>query len=228
MVEIKNLTKAYGDTIALDNVNLHLQKGKIIGLLGPNGSGKSTLMKVILGLLKQLKSGEVLLNGEKINDFSRKDIAYLPDKNHIPTEWSVQRVCEFYTDFFSDFDLQKAHKLFKDLQIPLQVRIKSLSKGNQEKVSLILTLSRNALLYVLDEPIAGVDPLAREEIFKLILQNHRSDSTILISTHLLLDVEHILDEVIFISYGNAFLHKPLSEITSPTKNLNDAFKEYFG
>lgn len=251
LLEIENLTKYYGKKLALDNVSLHLSEGKIIGLLGPNGSGKTTLIKVLLGLLKRYE-GEVKFLGKTLNDNSKAYISYLPDKNHIPTSWNLKEAFEFFSDFFSDFDKERAEHLTQRLKLDKKLKIKTLSKGNQEKVALLLTLARKARLYILDEPIAGVDPVARDEVFSLIMEycrgdfgnasenahniSHSSDKTpynptVIIATHLIYDVERILDEAIFLSFGKILSHKTVADFTQNKSenpiNLEQAFKEFF-
>jgi len=224
LIEISHLTKLYGSNVALYDINLNLEEGRIIGLLGPNGSGKTTLIKIILGLLRQYV-GEVRINGALQDDSTRSIISYLPDNNHIPIDWSIEYAFRFFSDFFIDFDSTKALELCKTLHLNPASKIKALSKGNKEKVSLILTLSRKAKLYILDEPIAGVDPLARERIFKLILEHYNRQSTILIATHLVHDVSLMLDEAIFLQQGRVILHKRLSEMVGNGRNLEEVFKE---
>ncbi len=226
LVEISHLYKSYGATLALDDLNLTLQEGKIIGLLGPNGSGKTTLIKVLLGLLRQYR-GEVSILSRPIDDSSKSYIAYLPDKNHLPLHWSIEYACKFFADFFQDFSIHKAHSLCKQLDLNLKTKIKHLSKGNQEKVSLILTLARQAKLYIFDEPIAGVDPVARDLVFDLILNNYNKEASVLIATHLIYDVQKILDEAIFLAKGHIIAHKSVAEFTASGCNLEEAFKQTF-
>ncbi len=231
LIEISHLSKTYGSNIALNDISLTIQPQKIIGLLGPNGSGKTTFIKILLGFLRQY-IGEVYIEGKSINDptnatLSKSFIAYLPDKNHIPLDWSIDYACGFFEDFFADFSKSKARDLCKQLNLNPLSKLKTLSKGNQEKVGLLLTLARNAKLYIFDEPIAGVDPVAREQVFNLILENCNKDASIIIATHLIYDVQKILDEAIFLSYGRVLLHKPISELVTEQKNLEEVFKEYF-
>ncbi|MBO5137613.1 MAG: ATP-binding cassette domain-containing protein [Spirochaetaceae bacterium] len=224
LVELENLSKSFGKTKALDNINLCLEKGKIIGLLGPNGSGKTTLIKVLMGLLRQY-TGTAKINSIAVGDATKAMISYLPDKNHIPSFWTVKEACSFFADFFADFDTSKAKKIAESLNLDMNARIKKLSKGNQEKVSLMLTLSRNAQLYIFDEPIAGVDPVARDMIFSLIMEHYHKEASVIISTHLVHDVERILNEAVFLKNGKILLHKPVQEITSQGNSLEAVFKE---
>lgn len=250
LLNIQNLTKFYGTKLALDSVSLNLQEGNIVGLLGPNGSGKTTLIKVLLGLLKRY-SGEVKFCGELINDMTKAHIAYLPDKNHIPLHWNLKEAFEFFGDFFGDFDYERAGDLSERLKLDTTSKIKTFSKGNKEKAALLLTLARKARLYIFDEPIAGVDPVAREEIFSLIMKYCKKDTSleslpnspnsaqsskdynpsVLIATHLIYDVEQILDEAIFLSYGKVLAHKSVEDFTRNGRenpiNLEQAFKEAF-
>lgn len=226
LITLENLTKSYGNHKALDNINLILPQGKIIGLLGPNGSGKTTLIKVLVGLLRQF-SGSVKINGIPLGEETKAMISYLADKNAIPTFWSIQESCRFFADFFADFDKDKAQKILHTLKLDEKSKIKSLSKGNQEKVALMLTLSRNAKLYIFDEPIAGVDPVARENVFKLILENYAKDASVILATHLLNDVQKIIDEAIFLKEGKVALYQSLEQILSQYPSLEEAFKESF-
>lgn len=226
LVEISNLSKRYDSTLALNNLSLTLQSGRIIGLLGPNGSGKTTLIKVLLGLLRQYE-GSVKILGEPIGDTTKAHISYLPDKPHIPLHWKIDYACRFFADFFEDFDIHKAHSLMEQLQLDRSRKIKTLSKGNKEKLSLALMLARQARLYIFDEPIAGVDPVARDFVFKLILDNYNPSASILIATHLIYDVEKILDEAIFLANGSVLAHDSIAALTANTANLESAFKHAF-
>ena len=226
--KINNLKKSYdGKTFALNNFAYEIPKGKIIGLLGPNGAGKTTLIKILTGLIRKYE-GEVTIMGNKIGVESKKLIAYLPDSNFIDDDWTVNYAMEYYKDFFEDFDNNKALTLFAAFGIHPDSVFKTLSKGNKEKVQLILTLSRKALLYIFDEPIAGVDPASREVIFELILKNCGPESTVIISTHLVRDVEDILDEIIFINNGKLIRQGDVKSLKEETgKSIDDLFKEDF-
>lgn len=227
-IEIKNLTKLYGkDSIALYDVNLTLPQGKIVGLLGPNGAGKTTLIKILTGIIKNY-SGEVYVNDYKVGVETKKHIAYLPDIEFIDPSWNVSYAISYYQDFFNDFDKDKALHLMEKLDIPLNKKFKSLSKGTREKVQLILTLSRQSDIYIFDEPIAGVDPAARDLIFDLILQNYNKAATIIISTHLIADVERILDQFVFIKKGKIVRQGDVKEITQKEgKSIDEIFREDF-
>ncbi len=221
------LTKHYGGLIALDNINLTLESGKIIGLLGPNGSGKTTLIKLINNLLVP-NSGKIYVNGIKPGTETKKIVAYLPDKNFLNSWMTVEQIISLFNDFYADFRPELAFKMLADLGITPSVKLKSLSKGNKEKVSLILVMSRNALLYVLDEPIAGVDPATRDYIIHTIINNYNPNATVLISTHLISDIEQVLDEVVFINQGKITLHKSVDEIrTENYKSVDELFREVF-
>ena len=227
-IEIKNLTKLYGkDSIALYDVNLTLPQGKIVGLLGPNGAGKTTLIKILTGIIKNY-SGEVYVNDYKVGVETKKHIAYLPDIEFIDPSWNVSYAISYYQDFFNDFDKDKALHLMEKLDIPLNKKFKSLSKGTREKVQLILTLSRQSDIYIFDEPIAGVDPAARDLIFDLILQNYNKAATIIISTHLIADVERILDQFVFIKKGKIVRQGDVKETTQKEgKSIDEIFREDF-
>lgn len=227
ILEIKNLSKNYGSNNALNNINININKGEIVGLLGPNGSGKTTLLKIISGLISNYQ-GKVLLLGNHIGIETKKKISFLPDSNFIPLSWSVHKAVEFYSEFFDDFDKSKAISLLKSLNINLESKFKSLSKGTKEKLQLILILSRQAELYIFDEPIAGVDPVARDVIFKLILENYNKDASVIISTHLVSSVEQILSSVIFLRYGEILAQDSIANLREKyNKNLEEIFKELF-
>ncbi|PAF48580.1 ABC transporter ATP-binding protein [Helicobacter sp. 12S02634-8] len=226
LISIKHLSKSYAGTKVLDGINLTIWPKQIIGLLGPNGAGKTTLLKILAHLLTQFQ-GSVSVNGQALGLQSKKIIAYLPDIDFLDPNVSTKDMLGFYQDFFEDFQMQKALKLLEQFSIPPLKRLKTLSKGTKEKIRLILTLSRKAKLYLLDEPIAGVDPLARQEIFDLILQNRSADSSVIISTHLVADVERYLNQCIFIKEGKIIAFAPTENITNGFANLQESFKEYF-
>ena len=218
-LECKNLTKDY--------VNLTLESGRIVGLLGPNGSGKTTLIKLANGLL-QPTSGEILLNGLKPGPETKAFVSYLPDANYLPDWMNVEALVGMFDDFYADFDRKKAEEMLKQLNLREKDRLKTLSKGNKEKVQLILAMSRNAEIYFLDEPIGGVDPAARDYILKTIISNYSEDATVIISTHLIQDVEQILDEVVFLKEGKVMFHRDVDELRMEEKKSVDAlFREVF-
>ena len=199
LLECKNLCKSYGDKIALNNVNLNIERGKIIGLLGPNGSGKTTLIKILSGILTA-SSGEVLISEKPIGTETKKIVSYLPERTYLSEWMTVKQAVNFFKDFYADFSEETAYDMLEKLNIKPGDSLKTMSKGTKEKVQLILVMSRNAELYLLDEPIGGVDPAARDYILKTILTNYNENASVIISTHLISDVEHILDEVIFLKY----------------------------
>ena len=225
--ECKNLSKSYGYENALNSINLSLERGKIIGLLGPNGSGKTTLIKLANNLLMP-SSGLVLINGNKPGVETKKVVSYLPDKNYLDDSQNINSILRLFKDFYADFNEEKALSMLSDLKIDPRRRFKYLSKGNKEKVQLILVMSRDADLYLLDEPIAGVDPVAREYILDTIIKNYNRRGTIIISTHLIADVERVLDEVIFINKGDILLHESAEHIKSAhNKSIDEYFREVF-
>ena len=211
LIECKDLTKTYGKKTALDHINLSIEGGHIIGLLGPNGSGKTTLIKILNGLLTPT-SGSLYYREEAIGVDSKKHISYLPDHTYLNMNQRVSDVIAYFKDFYEDFDEARAYDMLEKLHIDPHDRLKSMSKGTKEKVQLILVMSRRADLYVLDEPIAGVDPAARDYILDVILSNYEPEASILISTHLIADIENILDEVIFIQNGQIRLTASVDDI----------------
>lgn len=227
IIKINNLTKSYGSLNALVNVNLELEKGKIIGLLGPNGSGKTTLIKVLTGLLKQY-SGTVYIDGQLKSNKSKALISYLPDQLFFDSWMKIKDLKNYYKDMYADFDHNRFQVLLKKFKIEDRVYIKKLSKGNQEKLQLALVLSRRAKIYIFDEPIGGVDPALRQIILDTIMNEHEPDSTVLLSTHQIYDVESLFDEVIFLKEGRVLLHKPIDELIETSgMSLLETFKEVF-
>lgn len=227
ILECNQVTKRFSSLTALSSVNLSLGRGKVIGLLGPNGSGKTTLIKIINGLLVP-NEGTLLINGQKPGPETKKVVSYLPDKSYLPDWMKVRDAINLYQDFYDDFDKNKAYEMLKRLDLDPSRRLKSLSKGNKEKIQLILVMSRNADLYCLDEPIGGVDPAARDYILNTIITNYSENSTVLISTHLIADIEKVLDDVIFIKEGHITLHSSVEEIRSKEgKSIDTLFREVF-
>jgi len=228
IIEIRNLTKRYGNSFyALNDIDLSLPKGKIIGLLGPNGAGKTTLIKILTGMMTDY-TGSILIDGKKIGPETKKIVSYLPDGDFINNAWNINYIIEFFSDFFEDFDKDLSLKLMERLQIPMNKKFKELSKGTREKVQLILTLSRKAELYIFDEPIAGVDPAARELIFKLILDNYNKEASILLSTHLISEAEKILTDFVFIQKGKIIRQGEVQQtIEQEGKTLDELFREDF-
>lgn len=227
LLKISNLTKRYGKKTALDSVNLTIESGKIIGLLGPNGSGKTTLIKLVNKLLSP-NDGEIIFNGEKLTYETRKYISYLPDNNFLNTYMTVEQIVDYFCDFFEDFRKDLAYQMLEKLDISKNMKLKHLSKGNKEKVCLILIMSRNALLYILDEPIAAVDPATRDYIISTIINNYNPEAAVVISTHLIADIESILDEAIFLNRGRIVLHKTVESIREEEgKSVDELFREVF-
>lgn len=200
LLECKNLCKSFDDKEVLKNINLTVERGKIVGLLGKNGQGKTTILKLINGLLTPT-SGEVLINGKSPDVESKKIISYLPERTYLDKDMTVEQVIKFFSEFYDNFDAQKAHRLLADLELDTKQKLAKMSKGMQEKVQLILVMSRNADLYILDEPLGGVDPATRDYILDTILSNFSEGASVIISTHLIADIERILDDVIFIDKG---------------------------
>ncbi len=222
-----NLTKRFGAVTALDNLSLTVDSGRIIGLLGPNGSGKTTLIKIINGLL-QPTSGAVYIEGDKPGPVTKPKVSYLPDINYLNSWMTVEQIVAMFNDFYTDFRPELAYDMINRLGIDKKQRLKTLSKGNKEKVSLILVMSRNAKLYVLDEPIAGVDPATRDYIINTIINNYNPEASVLISTHLISDIESVLDEVIFIKNGSIVMHDTVDNIRSQhNMSVDDLFREVF-
>ena len=223
----EGLSKHYGAKIALDNIDLHIGLGKIVGLLGSNGSGKTTLIKLANGLL-QPTSGSIKIAGMTPGAESKAIVSYLPDADWLPDWMRVEQLVEMFTDFYKDFDPARANEMLQKLSLPPKAALKTLSKGNKEKVQLILAMSRNARLYLLDEPIGGVDPAARDYILHTILSNYSKDATVLISTHLIEDIEPVLDEAVFLKEGKVFAHRNVDDIRENEGMSVDAyFREVF-
>ena len=227
LVSCRGLCRYFGEIKALDNVDLTLEPGKIVGLLGPNGSGKTTLIKILNGLL-QPTAGTVQILGSAPGPESKAQISYLPDRGYFPDWMCVKDMVDLFCDFYADFDRAKALEMCRTLGLEQGQKIKTLSKGTREKMQLMLVMSRKAKLYLLDEPIAGVDPAAREFIMHTILTNYNEEGTVLISTHLLTDVEQVLDEAIFLQNGKVVLHEGVDSIRERTGQSVDAlFREMF-
>ena len=227
ILKCTNLSKTYDFDNALNNVNLSIESGKIIGLLGPNGSGKTTFIKLLNGLLKPTE-GEIFIDGKNPGVETKKIVAYLPDKNYLDNSKTVKAILQLFADFYDDFDLERAQNMLKDLGIDITRRFKLLSKGMKEKVQLILVMCRRAKLYLLDEPIAGVDPAARDYILNTVIKNYNREATVIISTHLIADVEKVLDEAIFISKGEILLYQDVKSIINEhSKTVDEYFREVF-
>lgn len=227
LLECCNITKRYGGMTALNNFSLSVESGKIIGLLGPNGSGKTTLIKTISGILS-INAGKILVDGKEIGPESKKVVSYLPERPYFPSGMKVCETIKFFKDFYDDFSEDTATDMLNKLDISKNASMRTLSKGNMEKVQLILVMSRKAKLYLLDEPMGGVDPATRDFILKTILTNYNEDASVIISTHLISDVEKVLDDVVFIKNGSIVLHKSVDEIRSEEgKSIDVLFREVF-
>lgn len=227
ILECRGLTKKFHHFPALSNIDLTLERGEIIGLLGPNGSGKTTLIKLINGLLLPT-DGQILVNGLKPGVETKQIVSYLPERGCLDERCKISELISYYADFYTDFDVSRTHTMLKDLDIDPSLRLKSLSKGTKEKFQLILVMSRDAQFYVLDEPIGGVDPAARDYILRTILTNYNENASVLISTHLITDVENVLDRVLFLQNGTITLNATVDEIRTDYKKSVDAlFREVF-
>lgn len=227
LVVCTGLTKSYGNVKTLDSLDLTLGGGRFVGLLGPNGSGKTTLIKLLNGLI-QPTSGSVLVDGQAPGIHTHSVVSYLPDRGYLNDWMRVSDLMDFFADFYADFDRVKANDMLQSLKINALDRLKTLSKGTKEKVQLIVTMSRKAKLFLLDEPIAGVDPAARDYILNTILSNYSEDASVLLSTHLIADIERVLDEVIFLKNGVMTLHESVDTIREEHgKSVDMLFREVF-
>lgn len=228
IVSISGLSKYYGKKKALDNLDLKLESGKIVGVLGPNGSGKTTLIKILVGILRK-NSGSVLIDGVVPGVHTKAVTSYLPDRNYLYEWMKIDQIFDFFEDFYTDFNRDKAYELLEFMKLDRDMKVNSLSKGMKEKLNLTVVLSREAKLYILDEPIAGVDPVARDQILDAIIKNYKEDSTMLITTHLVRDIENVFDEVVFLKDGRLELQGD-AEILREEKNMqiDDIYKDIFG
>ena len=227
LLECKNVTKKFDKKVVLDNINLKIEKGKIYGLLGKNGVGKSTLIKLINDLLT-IDEGEILFNNKPIGVFSKSHISYLPERTYLDKDMKVESVIKYFEEFYEDFNTKKDYKLLKDLDLDKDKKISKMSKGMQEKLQLILVMSREAELYILDEPLGGVDPATRDYILDTILSNFKEGSSVIISTHLISDIERILDNVIFIDKGKIVLTEDADKLREKEKSsIDEIFRRSF-
>lgn len=227
VLEFRDLTMQYGQFTVIDHMNLEIGRNKIVGLLGPNGSGKTTMIKLTNGLLVP-KTGQILINGIMPSCETKKRVSYLPDNNYLPNWMTVAQMIHYYSDFYSDFDSKKAYEMLAGLKLDKKQHFKTMSKGMKEKVQLILVMSREADLYLLDEPIGGVDPASRDYILKTIISNYSEHATVIISTHLIADIENVLDDAIFISAGKIIRNTSVEEIRNTYHmSVDDLFREEF-
>ncbi|HAX84371.1 MAG TPA: ABC transporter ATP-binding protein [Ruminococcaceae bacterium] len=226
LLKVRDLKKSYGDHTVLKGVSYDIEQGKIVGLLGPNGCGKTSMIKSIVGLINDYE-GKILVNGKEPGVESKKIIAYLPEKNYLPAWMTPKSAIKYMADFYDNFDVQKALDMAARFELPMKQKIKTMSKGQQEKLQLLLVMSRNADLYILDEPLGGVDLVSREFILDTIMKNHAENSTILLSTHLIYDIEKVLDRVLMVKDGKLVVNTDVSRITADGKTVEDLFREVF-
>lgn len=228
LVQIEHVMKHYGmNKVIFQDLNLNLESGKIVGLLGPNGSGKTTLIKMLAGLLSPA-SGSIHIDGKEIGPSTKEIVSYLPERTYFNESLKVRNLVNMFRDFYADFEEQRAYKMMELLKIDPDMVLKKLSKGNKEKVQLIMVMSRRAKLYLLDEPIAGVDPAARDYILNTIITNYDPSATIILSTHLIYDIENILDEIIFLKNGQIVCHQGADELRQEKgKSIDEIFREVF-
>ena len=227
ILEIKNLIKKYHTKNVIDNISLDVDSGKIVGLLGPNGSGKTTLIKLLAGLLTAT-SGDILIDNKEIGIETKAIVSFLPDRPYFANWMKVHDILAFFADFYRDFSMKKATEMLKLLNIGVNDRIKTMSKGTKEKLNLVLVMSRAARLYLLDEPIAGVDPAARDYILRTIISNYSEDSSVIITTHHIADVEKILDDVIFLNEGKIELNSAVEDLREEHgKSVDEIFRETY-
>jgi len=227
LLEIKNISKSFDKKEILKDINLTIPNGKIVGLLGKNGAGKTTLIKLINDLLTP-NTGEILVKGSKVGVESKKVISYLPERTYLNKQMKVYEVINYFKDFYEDFDSDKAEKLLKDLDLDINQKLSKMSKGMQEKLQLVLVMSRNADLYILDEPLGGVDPATRDYILDTILSNFNENASVIISTHLISDIERILDEVVFIDKGEIVLQSDADKLRNKENaSIDEIFRRMF-
>lgn len=226
IINVKGLSKSYGKKVVLDNIDFEIEEGSIVGLLGPNGCGKTTLIKILTGLIKD-HTGTVKIANEEPGAYTKSLVAFLPDTSYLPDWMKPSDAINYFADFYEDFDKDKAVRMVTDFGLDPHQRFKTMSKGQQEKLSLILVMCRRAKLYVLDEPLGGLDPAARSAILDLIMNNYAKDAAVLLSTHLINDVERIFDRVLMISKGKVVVNSHINEIKEKGQNVEDLFKEVF-
>lgn len=228
IIEVKNVSKTYFNKKALNNISLNIEEGKVVGILGPNGSGKTTLIKILAGILRQSK-GEVTIDGKTPGVYSKSIVSYLPDRNFLYDWMKISDAINMYKEFFQDFDEKRAEELLQFMKLEKTMKVKELSKGMHEKLNLTLVLSRRAKVYILDEPIAGVDPVARDQILDAIINNYNKESSMIITTHLVRDMENLFDDVVFLREGEITLQGNADELRAEkSMKIDDLFKEIFG
>ncbi len=226
IIKAQGLKKSYGKKLVLDDVNFEIEEGSIVGLLGPNGCGKTTLIKILTGLIKD-HTGMIKIANEEPGPYTKSIVAFLPDKSYLPDWMKPTDAIKYFADFYSDFDKDKAERMVRDFGLDPSQRLKTMSKGQQEKLNLILVMCRQAKLYILDEPLGGLDPAARSAILDLIMSNYAQNATVLLSTHLINDVERIFDRVLMISGGKVIVNSHVNEIREKGQTVEEVFKEVF-
>ena len=226
LLKVKDLKKSYGDHQVLNGISYEIPEGKIVGLLGPNGCGKTSMIKSIVGLINDYE-GEILIDGKHPGVYTKEIVAYLPEKNYLPAWMTPKQAISYMADFYKNFNKDKAYQMLRTFNLPEKQKIKTMSKGMQEKMQLLLVMSREAKLYILDEPLGGVDPVARDFIMETIMKNHLANSTILLSTHLIYDIEGILDRVLMVKGGSLAVNTDVKTISEHNMTVEDLFKEVF-
>lgn len=226
IINVASLKKSYGKKVVLDDISFQIEEGSIVGLLGPNGCGKTTLIKILTGLIKD-HTGMVKIDNDEPGPYTKSIVAFLPDKSYLPDWMRPVDAIEYFSDFYKDFDKAKAEKMVTDFRLDPKQKLKTMSKGQQEKLCLILVMCRQAKLYILDEPLGGLDPASRSAILDLIMTNYAKNASVLISTHLINDVEKIFNRVLMISDGKLIVNSHVDEIREKGKSVEEVFKEVF-